>query len=111
MALAEQVNASRVRALFQGRRGRHASASEVRAAFDADFGRGAGDRVRLVCEEGMVSEIRLSLKGTIGEGSRIGPLMQAAPTLSNSARGDAWTRPDSSSEEPRRTGGGEPPVP
>jgi ribonuclease T2 len=87
MALAEQVNASRVRALFQGRRGRHASASEVRAAFDADFGRGAGNRVRLVCEEGMISEIRISLKGTIGDGSRIGPLMQAAPTLTNKCQG------------------------
>jgi ribonuclease T2 len=85
--LTEQVNASRVRALFQGRRGRHVSATEVRAAFHADFGRGAGDRVRLVCEEGMVSEIRLSLKGTISEGSRIGPLMQAGPSLSNSCQG------------------------
>ena len=87
MDLAEQVNASRVRVLFQGRRGRHVSATEVRAAFDADFGRGAGDRVRLVCEEGMVSEIRLSLKGTVSEGSRIGPLMQAGPSLSNSCQG------------------------
>lgn len=87
MALTEQINASRVRALFQGRRGHHISATEVRAAFDADFGRGAGDRVRLVCEEGMVSEIRLSLKGSIAEGSRIGPLMQAGPSLSNRCQG------------------------
>jgi ribonuclease T2 len=85
--LTEQVNASQVRALFQGRRGRHVSATEVRAAFDADFGRGTGDRVRLVCDEGMVSEIRLSLKGTIGDASRLGPLMQAGPSLSNRCLG------------------------
>jgi ribonuclease T2 len=85
--LTEQVNASRVRALFQGRRGRHVSATEVRAAFDSDFGRGIGERVRLVCEEGMVSEIRLSLKGTIGDGFRLGPLMQAGPSLSNRCQG------------------------
>jgi ribonuclease T2 len=87
MALTEQVNASRVRVLFQGRRGRHVSATEVRAAFDADFGRGVGDRVRLVCEEEMVSEIRLSLKGVISEDSRIGPLLRAGPSLSNSCQG------------------------
>lgn len=85
--LTEQVNASRVRALFQGRRGRHVSATEVRAAFDADFGRGTGDRVRLVCDEGMVSEIRLSLKGIISDTSRLGPLMQAGPSLSNRCQG------------------------
>ena len=87
MALAEQINDSPIRALFADNRGRHLSSNEVRAAFDAAFGRGIGERVRLICTEGMISELRLSLKGQIGADSPIGPLMQAAPTLSPRCRG------------------------
>jgi ribonuclease T2 len=87
LALAEQVNASRIRALLVEHRGSHLSSNEVRAAFDAEFGRGAGERVRLVCEAGMIGELRLSLKGEISERSRIGPLMQAAVPLSPRCRG------------------------
>lgn len=85
--LIEQVNASPIRALFADNRGRHLSATDIAAAFDAAFGRGAGDRVRLVCDQGMIGELRLSLKGQIGPDSRLGPLMQAAPPLSTRCRG------------------------
>lgn len=87
IALAAQINDSPIRALFADNRGRHLSSNEISAAFDAAFGRGTGERVRLVCVEGMISELRLSLKGQIGADSRIGPLMQAAPTLSPRCRG------------------------
>ena len=87
MGLTDQVNAGPVRVLFAEHRGRHLSSTQVRAAFDAAFGRGAGERVRLVCEEGMISELRLSLKGEIAEDSRIGPLLQAAVPLSPRCRG------------------------
>jgi ribonuclease T2 len=87
LALLDQVNASPIRALFAGHRGRHLSSTQIRSAFDAAFGRGAGDRVRLVCAEGMIGELRLSLKGEIGQGSGIGSLMQAAAPLSTRCRG------------------------
>jgi ribonuclease T2 len=87
MALLEQVNASPIRTLFAHSRGRHLSSGQIRAAFDAAFGHGVGDRVRLVCDEGMIGELRLSLKGEIGDESRIGPLMRAAVPLSPRCRG------------------------
>ena len=87
LALLEQVNASPIRTLFADNRGRHLSSNQIRAAFDAAFGRGAGERVRLVCDEGMINELRLSLKGVISEESHLGPLMQAAVPLSPRCRG------------------------
>jgi ribonuclease T2 len=85
--LTDQVNASRIGTLFAANRGRHLSSNQIRAAFDTEFGRGAGERVRLVCEEGMISELHLSLKGEISDASRIGPLIQAAVPLSPRCRG------------------------
>jgi ribonuclease T2 len=87
MALLEQVNDSPVRSLFADNRGKHLSSNEVRAAFDAAFGAGSGERVRLVCNDGMIGELRLSLKGQIDDASRIGALMRSAPPLSPRCRG------------------------
>ena len=86
-ALIEQVNAAHIGALFAEKRGRHLSSNQIRAAFDRDFGRGAGERVRLVCEDGMISELRISLRGEISDASRIGPLIQAAVPISPRCRG------------------------
>ena len=63
MRLLEQLNKSDATALFARSVGRHLSATEVRRAFDASFGPGAGQRVRLVCDDGMISELRISLRG------------------------------------------------
>jgi ribonuclease T2 len=87
MALTDQINASPIRTLFADNRGRHLSSRQIRATFDVAFGHGAGDRVRLVCDDGMINELRLSLKGAISEESRIGPLMRAGVPLSPRCRG------------------------
>jgi ribonuclease T2 len=77
--LLEQVNASEVRALFQRRIGYRLEAREVRAAFDAAFGAGAGGSVGLRCVEGMIVELRLSLRGRIEAGeTSLGDLLRAA---------------------------------
>jgi ribonuclease T2 len=87
MDLTSQVNASPVLALFVDHRGSYLSAARIRAAFDAALGSGTGDRVRLVCEQGMIGELRLSLQGEIAEGTRIASLMQAARPSSPGCRG------------------------
>ncbi len=48
--LLDAVNASSAARLFAGNIGRRLSAGQVRAAFDADFGEGAGERVKLSCD-------------------------------------------------------------
>lgn len=87
VALLKQLNNSKVTELFSRSIGRHLSATEVRGAFDAAFGRQAGQRVRLVCKDGMISELRISLKGKIRDGVALKQLIQAAPTKSAGCRG------------------------
>lgn len=49
--LLDALNASPVRTLFTQKAGATISLAEVRAAFDAAFGKGAGERVRLTCRK------------------------------------------------------------
>lgn len=50
--LLDQLNASPLRALFNGKAGATVTLAEVRATFDKAFGPGAGERVRLSCRKG-----------------------------------------------------------
>jgi ribonuclease T2 len=59
----------------------------VREAFTRAFGPGAGERVRLDCDDGMISELRISLKGAPGDTRAIGEMMRAAPAKSVGCRG------------------------
>lgn len=82
LLLMAQVNGSPVAALLAGRRGGYLSGMELRAAFDAAFGTGAGDRVELRCTEDgervLIQELRLHLRGVIGPETSLGPLLIAA---------------------------------
>lgn len=88
MVLLDQLNASAVRALFVSNLGRRLRASDVRRAFDRSFGAGAGDRVRLACDDdGLITELRIGLQGSIGDDSDLGKLIHAAPTRTVGCRG------------------------
>lgn len=88
MALLDQLNGSAVRELFESNIGRRLRAIQVRHAFDRDFGAGAGERVRLVCDDqGLIAELRIGLKGAIGPGDALGELIRAAPARSVGCRG------------------------
>lgn len=88
MALLDQLNASSVQALFERGIGTRLRAAEIRAAFDQDFGPGAGARVRLDCDrEGLITELRIGLKGPISDDSRLADLIRAAPTRTVGCRG------------------------
>ncbi len=88
MALLDQLNGSAVQALIEANIGKRLRAEEVRAAFDRSFGRGAGERVRLECDpEGNIAELRIGLKGRIGNDPSLGDLIRAAPPRSAGCRG------------------------
>jgi ribonuclease T2 len=88
MVLLDQLNGSAVQGLFESNLGQRLRASQVRQAFDRDFGAGAGERVRLVCDDqGLITELRIGLKGTIGPDPALGELIRAAPTRSVGCRG------------------------
>jgi ribonuclease T2 len=70
LALADEVNASAVQSLFAGKRGQTVTSKEIRAAFDAAFGAGTGERVSISCNNDgsrrLIAEIRIGLAGPDG---------------------------------------------
>ena len=76
-----------MRELFAEHAGRHLSARQIRDAFDRAFGRGAGERVRVHCEDGMIVELRIGLAGQIRKDSPLSQLISQAPRHSVGCRG------------------------
>ena len=81
--LVDEINATAVPTLFAAHVGREIEADAIRAAFDAAFGPGAGERVTVGChsdgDRRLIRELLIGLAGTISPGTRIGDLMRAAP--------------------------------
>lgn len=82
LRLTEAINASGVRDFIARAVGREVSAAEIRARFDAAFGRGAGERVEFTCagDDGrtLIQEMRIHLSGTIGPETPVADLILAA---------------------------------
>jgi ribonuclease T2 len=79
------LNASPVRDLFAQNIGKELTLPTIRAAFDKAFGDGAGQRVRVACEQSgnrrLITELTIGLSGTIAAGADLAPLiLAAAPT-------------------------------
>ncbi len=81
LALMSQLNASPVRALLAARIGERLGASELRAAFDEGFGEAAGARVAIGCAGGLITELEIHLRGTLGPSARLADLIAAAPPV------------------------------
>ena len=84
--LADQFNDSAVRAFFAANIGNRATAQEIKAIIDDTFGAGAGSKVRVKCDDGMISEIWINLRGEIDDNSRIGELMRDAEKADSSCQ-------------------------
>lgn len=87
--LLDEINASPVRAIFERKAGAEITLDEVRAAFDAAFGAGTGDRVRLACRktDGGAIVTGLTIGITAGEGKLATPVEGARPTKSRCTGG------------------------
>jgi len=76
------LNASPVRELFATSIGKTLSRDEIRGAFDSAFGPGAGNRVRIACEDdgrrSIITELTIGLYGTPGQTPNLGKLIRAA---------------------------------
>lgn len=76
------LNASPVRDLFAANIGNTVSRDDIRGAFDAAFGPGAGERVRIACEDDgrrrIITELTIGLYGTPGQTPNLGRLILAA---------------------------------
>ena len=87
LALLDQVNASALGRLFDANSNRQISASQIRSAFEEDFGEGSGERLRISClsdgKRRLVTEITIGLKGILAVGqldkAAFSALVLAAP--------------------------------
>jgi ribonuclease T2 len=82
LALLAEINVSSVRELFAGNIGQSVTQGDIRAAFDAAFGNGAGQRVRIACERDgnrrIVTELTLGLYGDVMGTAPLASLIAAA---------------------------------
>jgi ribonuclease T2 len=83
LSLMDQLNASPVRDLFEAHIGEELGLGPIRDAFDAAFGPGAGARVDVQCDAGMISELRIHLGGRVGPEASLPALMAAASPVSS----------------------------
>jgi ribonuclease T2 len=91
LELLDQLNASPIPALFSGKAGGVITLAEVRATFDAAFGPGAGERVRLACRKtaGQPVVIGLTIGLAAGEGTLPVLIGGAVPIKSRCTEGIA----------------------
>lgn len=96
IALLEEVNGSQVRELLSRNIGRHVSRNQIRAAFDAAFGDGAGRKVRLDCEADgdreLIYELRINLDGDAMGSTTFRDLVHAARNASAGCNGGTVDR-------------------
>lgn len=83
--LMEWISASSLTYLFDANLGRQVTGKDIRDAFEHDFGRGSGDRLRISCKRDpdsgrqLIVELTLGLAGNIAEASSLAPLVEASP--------------------------------
>jgi len=80
--LADTINNTAVAKLFADNVGKRLDGATVRQAFDTAFGKGAGDRVRLACDDDggrrLISEITIGLRGDVMGTGGIGEMIAAS---------------------------------
>lgn len=84
LALLDVLNASDIQQLFANNVGGRLSTNEIRDAFNAAFGGGAGKRVTVECarEDGrtMIDELRIAISGEITQPANLGQLILSGNT-------------------------------
>ncbi|MEP1205787.1 MAG: hypothetical protein ABJM29_12290 [Rhizobiaceae bacterium] len=82
LALMRQINASKLQDLFASSIGKRLTGRQIRRVVDAEFGSGAGKRVRIACKRDgrrtIITELTIGLSGRISEDSDLPDLILAA---------------------------------
>jgi ribonuclease T2 len=78
----DELNGSAVQALFAGRVGQDVTEAEIKQAFDASFGKGAGERVRMRCQKAgarsVITGLTIGLSGDVSANAGLSALILAA---------------------------------
>ncbi len=81
LALTKQVNESKVRDFFARNVGKRVSREQVAKLFNDAFGKGSGRKVKMVCKNGMITELWINLKGKITPKTDIKELLKGAKNV------------------------------
>jgi len=76
--LINQINSSAVQKLFSKNIGKTLTKKQIMQAFDKSFGKGAGRKVKMMCKNGLITELQINLKGEITPKSDISKLLKNA---------------------------------
>ena len=83
LTLAKEVDNSAVGKLLKNTIGKRVTLGVIRHAFDQAFGMGAGQRVEMKCNRGLLTELWINLRG---QGEHIQPLITNAPKRKSRCR-------------------------
>jgi len=90
--LMKEINGSAVQAYFSSMIGKTVRLSDIRARFDASFGPGAGERVRVACKDDgdrrLITELTIGLKGDPGQDSLAQLIQASSQTDGGCTRGE-----------------------
>ena len=79
---ADTINGTAVAQLFASNIGKRLDGTAIRQAFDTAFGKGAGDRVRIACDNDgsrrLITEITIGLRGDVTGTGGLGELIAAS---------------------------------
>lgn len=87
VSLVNQINSSYLKDFFKRNIGKKVNSSEIKKAFDRAFGKGSGDRIKINCKRGLITEIQINLKGEIEKDTKIESLIKTAPKKSIGCKG------------------------
>lgn len=84
LALLKQINDSSVQDFIEDNVGKTVTAETIRAQFDESFGKGAGNKVNIKCNQGMITELWINLKGQIENTTPLSELLKDAEPVTGS---------------------------
>ncbi|BCD60848.1 MULTISPECIES: hypothetical protein [unclassified Nitratiruptor] len=80
-SLLSQLNNTPMRFFFLKNRGKRVQTAKIAKLFDKAFFKGAGKRVRFICEKGYLTEMRINLAGEISPQSYLCDLLREAKPI------------------------------
>ena len=82
-----EINRSPIRDLLAKRVGKQVTTAEIKDQFNQVFGAGAGDKIKVRCNAGMISELWINLKGSVTQDSRLATLLHNAAPATDQCQG------------------------
>ncbi len=81
IALIQQINSSKVRDFFVRNTGKTVTLKQVRLAFDRAFSQGSGRKIKMLCNQGLITELHVNLQGEITQKTPLSQLLKEAKDL------------------------------